>query len=202
MYSGTCEDQIVWELYGKKPLRFLDIGAGGGEVLSNTRFLLDQGWHGTWVDASPRSVEDLLARQKLYKPGQVEIVHAAVDKERGIRRIWSPSDYLITTMSKELQDRGRERSNAQSFFMSTVRVKDIVDVVQGPYNFVSIDIDGLSLDVMRDIDYDSISCTCLCIEYLTANVLGVDERPIIKEYMESKGFRFYVETPENVIYIR
>ena len=77
-YSGMCEDNLIHELFGKQPKRFLDIGAGGAEVLSNTRFLLEQGWSGVWVDASYRSVPDLLARQKLFKSGQVEVIHAAI----------------------------------------------------------------------------------------------------------------------------
>lgn len=202
MYSGMCEDNLIHELFGKQPKRFLDIGAGGGEVLSNTRFLLEQGWSGVWVDASYRSVPDLLVRQKLFKPGQLEIVHAAIDNKAGVRRIYDPSDYLITTMCEELQKRGHERTNAPSFFMSTVRVQDIVAALPGPYNFISIDIDGLSLDVMRDIDYDALGCTAVCIEYLQKNVLGVDEEPIIRAFMETKGFRWYFTTQENVVMIK
>jgi hypothetical protein len=200
-YSGMCEDNIIHELYGKVPKRFLDLGAGGGEVLSNTRFLLEQGWSGVWVDASYRSVPDLLARQKLF-PGKLEIVHAAVDNKVGVRRIWNPSDYLITTMSKQLQDRGHERTGAESFFMSTVRVSDIAVALPGPYDFISIDIDGLCLDVMRDIDFKALGCTSLCIEYLPATVLGIDERPVIAEYMVGQGFRHYITTQENAIYIK
>jgi hypothetical protein len=202
-YSGMAEDVIIHQLYGGQPKRFLDLGAGGGAVLSNTRYLLDQGWSGVWVDASHRSLPDLLGIQKLYKPGQVEIVHAAVDNKVGVRRIWAPSDYLITTMSKELQDRGHERTNAESFMMSTVRVADIVAALPGPYDFISIDIDGLCLDVMRDIDFKALGCTSLCIEYLPASVLGVDERPIIRKFMEeTHGFRHYIETQENEIMIK
>ncbi len=202
MYSGMCEDNIIHELFGKQPKRFLDIGAGGAEVLSNTRFLLDQGWSGVWVDAALRSVPDLLARQKLYKPGQVEVVHAAVDNKYGVRRIFDTSDYLITTMDEKLQARGHERTGAPSYFMSTIRAKDLREAFPGPFNFISIDIEGLSLDVMKDIDFDGMGCTAVCIEYLMANVLGVNEEPLIREYMESKGFRWYITTQENVIMIK
>ncbi len=198
-----CEDNLVWELFGKQPKHFLDIGAGGAEVLSNTRFLADQGWSGTWVDASYRSVPDLLARQKLYKPGQIQVVHAAVGVKHEVRPIWNPSDFLITTMDKPLQDRGHERSNAEVFYMSTCRVIDIVAACPGPYEFITLDIEGLSLDVMRDIDYAGLGCTCLCIEYLRKEHLGVDEEPIIREYMEKNhGFRHYFTTQENVVMIK
>lgn len=201
-YSGMCEDNLIHELYGKQPKRFLDIGAGGAEVLSNTRFLAEQGWSGIWVDAALRAVPDLLVRQKLFKPGQIEVVHAAVDKEYGVRRIYDTSDYLITTMHQPLQDRGHERKGAPSYFMSTIRVKDIWAAFPGPFDFISIDIEGLSLDVMRDIDYEGMGCTSVCIEFLRANVLGVDEEPVIRAFMETKGFRHYFTTQENVVMIK
>ena len=201
-YSGMCEDNLIHELFGKQPKRFLDIGAGGAEVLSNTRFLLEQGWSGVWVDASYRSVPDLLARQKLFKSGQVEVIHAAISAKNELRRIYNPSDYLITTMSQPLQDRGHERTNAESFWMGTSTINDILAVLPGPYHFITIDIEGLSLEVMRTIDYRALECTAVCVEYLKAEHLGVDEAPIIVEYMKQHDFRHYVTTQENVICIR
>ena len=201
-YSGMCEDDIVWELFGKQPKHFLDIGAGGAEVLSNTRSLADKGWSGTWVDASYRSVPDLLVRQKKYPAGQIQVVHAAVSTKYEVRKIWNPSDYLITTLSVPLQERGHERTGAEEFYMSTIRVADVVAACPGPYEFISLDIEGLSLDVMKDIDYAALGCTCLCIEFLRKEHLGVDEEPIIRQYMETQGFRHYVTTQENVIMIK
>ena len=63
MYSQNNEEEIIAELLKQlKPRhKFLvDIGAGDGYTLSNTRALLDSGWHGLLIDGNGRGNKDVV----------------------------------------------------------------------------------------------------------------------------------------------
>lgn len=58
VYSQSDEDGILHEILrriGEGGRRFVEIGAGDG-LENNTLFLLIQGWHGLWIEGSPRKV--------------------------------------------------------------------------------------------------------------------------------------------------
>lgn len=58
VYSQADEDGIVHEILrriGAADRTFIEIGSSDG-LENNSRFLLNQGWRGVWIEASPRKV--------------------------------------------------------------------------------------------------------------------------------------------------
>ena len=58
VYSQSDEDGILQEIFrriGTKSRSFIEIGSGDG-LENNTLYLLMQGWHGIWIEASARKV--------------------------------------------------------------------------------------------------------------------------------------------------
>jgi len=58
VYSENGEDGIVAEIFnriGPGISFFIEIGCGAG-VQNNTRFLLEQGWKGVWIDGGERNI--------------------------------------------------------------------------------------------------------------------------------------------------
>jgi hypothetical protein len=58
VYSQSDEDGILHEILrriGEGGRKFVEIGSGDG-LENNTVFLLIQGWHGLWIEGSPRKV--------------------------------------------------------------------------------------------------------------------------------------------------
>jgi hypothetical protein len=59
VYSQNGEDGIIAEIFhriGNQQKFFVEIGVEEG-VQNNTRFLLEQGWRGVWVEAAPEKAE-------------------------------------------------------------------------------------------------------------------------------------------------
>jgi hypothetical protein len=57
VYSQNYEDGYVAEIFsriGPRSRTFLEIGIGNGQQ-NTTRFLLEQGWHGVWVEGNPHN---------------------------------------------------------------------------------------------------------------------------------------------------
>ncbi len=61
-YSQNGEEGIIGQIMnviGAENKTYVDLGAGDGKYLSNTRFFDEQGWKGLKVDADPRGAEDV-----------------------------------------------------------------------------------------------------------------------------------------------
>lgn len=180
--------------------RFLDLGAHDGQRGSNTLLLAEHGWSGVLVDASPQTCKRLCQTASRF-PG-VEVVHAVIGMTPGLVPFWCVFDdglSSLSTTSKPLQDRGLERTGAHKFWANALTIPDLLTAHPGPYDVVSIDLEGISLDVMRAIPWDDIKCRFAVIEAFPSAVLGQDERPTVQAYMESRGFRLLAHSLENVI---
>jgi len=60
-YSQNQEEDVIQSWFGDFVGTFLDIGANDGKTLSNTYALVERGWAGTYVEASPKAFERLSA---------------------------------------------------------------------------------------------------------------------------------------------
>jgi len=84
IYSQHGEDGVISEIFsriGCKNKTFLEIGVGNGRE-NTTRFLLESGWKGTWIEGYPANVtsaKDFM--QECIKNGQLIVVEAFVTAE-------------------------------------------------------------------------------------------------------------------------
>jgi hypothetical protein len=80
-YSQNYEDSIIAEIFhriGTKTKTFLEIGIGDGSE-NNTRFLLEQGWSGTWLEADANNCLKATKKFSHYiKEGRLKIINTVV----------------------------------------------------------------------------------------------------------------------------
>jgi hypothetical protein len=84
VYSQDGTDGILAEIFrrlGRITPLFLEIGAGDGQE-NNTRFWLEQGWRGAWIEADPDKVAAILAG---FAPEiaerRLDVLHHGVTRE-------------------------------------------------------------------------------------------------------------------------
>jgi len=91
IYSQTGEEGVIdaiLKAIGTESRYLVDIGAGDGKTLSNTRFLLEQGWHGARFDVAyaadvhqhritAENVCDVLAKYNV--PGEFDLLSLDID---------------------------------------------------------------------------------------------------------------------------
>ncbi len=84
MYSQQGEDGVIAEIFsriGTRDRTFLEFGIGDGRE-NTTRFLLERGWKGVWLEGSPEHVEHA---REFFQPyierGQLTIVQAFITAE-------------------------------------------------------------------------------------------------------------------------
>src|SRR5262249_46338782 len=84
VYSQTGEDGIVAEILrriGRRDRTFVEIGIGNGQE-NTTRFLVETGWRGTWVEASGDGVAAARSFMSDYvTEGRLKIVDTFVTAE-------------------------------------------------------------------------------------------------------------------------
>lgn len=84
VYSQSDEDGIIEEIFqriGVKSKIFVDFGAERGEE-NNSRYLLEKGWTGLWIEASPDYAKYLRSfHEEAIREGRLKFIEAAVTAE-------------------------------------------------------------------------------------------------------------------------
>ena len=100
VHSQTDEDGILREIFrriGDGNRTFVELGASDG-IENNTRFLLDQGWRGGWVEGSARKAE---AARKIF-------ANAVVQKRLAVAQAFLTVKNVDETVKRVAPVGGRE----------------------------------------------------------------------------------------------
>lgn len=199
------EDDAVAAFFGDRKGRFLELGCCDGKSISNCYLLAKKGWSGVCVDASHRFVDEWF---KNYEGmlDRVSFVNAAIGAGQSRWGVFYDcyQDATASSVDERLVGLGMSRAKHNVIHKYLVTIGDLIGRFPGPYDFVSLDLDGISLGVMREIDYDAIQCKAVCVEYLHPPNApsGVKENAEIQAYFEARGWRHLLTNEENVIMVR
>ncbi|MFC7399960.1 hypothetical protein ACFQU1_22410 [Chelatococcus sp. GCM10030263] len=84
MYSQNYEESVVTEIFkriGTKDRTFIEVGVGDG-LQNTTRFLLQMGWRGLWIEANPADCAKIRSRFSTeIQSGDLQLVEALVTTE-------------------------------------------------------------------------------------------------------------------------
>lgn len=209
MYSQKGEDNIIWDYCVNNGIKgsFLDIGANDGNTLSNTyRFALD-GWEGVLVDASPMAFKRL---QETYKdnPRLHLFNYAVTDKdgecdffESGCIKIHKDGIRNVGLVSSMHERTIPKWKGNVAFQKITVPCKSFYSLLaESPikqFEYISIDIEGEELPVLKQMNLETLGCRVLCIEHNKSV-----ECPEYLEYCSQWGFKEHFRTRANIILVR
>lgn len=198
-YSQNNEEQIIARYFGNKIGTFLDLGANDGITLSNTFALSNKGWKGCLVDASP----DAFARLKDCYEHMTgfDLIHTAVGAHNGSVILNQSGEHLkqgdvalLSTIKREELTRWRDEIfNEVTVPCCTFSV--LLGLTQyKTFDFISMDIEGMELDVLPQMDLQALGCKMLCVEY---NGVRQDEYDAL---VIPQGYNLVHKNGENLIY--
>jgi FkbM family methyltransferase len=187
-YSQSGEQAHVLE-HAPQAGRFLDIGAGDGETLSNTRALAQLGWAGVAVEPAAWAFERLVA---LYSSTpQVRPVSAVITPyEVGLVPFaYSKDDHLSSTDPRHVAQWRSQVQFVETYAAATT-LANLLSVL-GPFEVVSIDAEGLSVALARAY----------------ANLPAIDAVQVMvvereRDTFEHPDLKLVASTPNNLIYAR
>lgn len=192
-YSQGDEEKYI--LHAVKHIakgRFLDIGAWNATTLSNTRALFELGWSGVLIEPSPEPFLGLL--REYGTEGRIQLICGAVGRNSEITRFHATAD-AVSTSSDESYERWKSVGGFYGRFYTNVITMAQLWQEFGSFDFVSIDTEGTSVDLLHALLELPMLPTCICVEY--------DSRG--QECMDAAcnhGYRVIDTSSENVVFSR
>lgn len=173
-YSQYGEDLVIDEFFNNRKGTILDLGANDGVTFSNSRAFLESGWSGVLVEASPITFKKL---SELYKHSSdvycIEKCLSDVKRKTNFyHNTYHPipgggdnQDILSTIVESSYQ-----RTAGWGTFTNFEIDCDTLDVVLKSvpfkkFEYVTIDIEGMDLQVLQQMDLNDLGVELLLIEH-------------------------------------
>ena len=190
-FSQHGEDLIVYRIFQMRNISnpsYLDIGANHPYSLSNTALFYLTGSRGINVEAN----SDLIERFKKSRPEDVNL-NIGVASKVGQCDFFIMQDRLLSTTSKSEVDQLNSfgKRVAEKVTIPTTTVENIVNnYARGRFpDFLSIDIEGMDLEVLKSIDYSRTCPKVICVESVDYSLTGAGtKRMEVVNFLTSKGY--------------
>lgn len=194
-YGQRGEDEHILKYFEGQLGTFLEIGSYHPEKFSNVRNLYLQGWKGTLIEPAQSNYEFI---KDFYKEDkEMEVVQTCIGTYDGEIAFYDSGGDAISSTSKAHCEKW-EKGYDCSFVETQSRVITFDTLVKEnkykKFDFILIDVEGTNWEILQTIDLALVGCRMLCIEY-------DDKKPDIRGWMESRGYRLYHETVENLIFV-
>jgi len=201
MYSQNNEETFILNYFKETTGTFLDIGANDGVTLSNTWGLHLKGWTGTLVDASPTVFKRL---ETNYLGTEDTLIHAAVGATNG-KIILKESGALLGTgdtalVSSTLESETNRWSSLNMPFTDVevplINFNTLLGISKlKTFDLISIDIEGMELDVLPQMDLKALGCKMLIAEFNGQRQAEFDAIVL------PQGYKLIHKNGENLIYV-
>jgi FkbM family methyltransferase len=206
-HAQQGEDLIVesiCEVLGIRTPSYLDIGAADPVQGSNTYLFYRKGCRGVLVEPNPY----FYRRLKAGRPGDTVLnvgIGVSGSKELDYYMFGSRDGSYLNTCSKKQVDDVVARSEGRLRVEKVIKVplldinRVIADHFRGAPDFVSIDTEGLDLDILKALDFQRFRPAILCVEAL---VIGTKRSESgILDLMGSKDYTARGSTFVNTIFV-
>ena len=205
-YSQSGEDLIVTGLFNmlgiQKP-SYLDLGAYHPTYLSNTYVFYQRRCRGVCVEPNPvyhKGFQKKRKRDVCLNVGVGALTQAQAD-------FFLMSEATLNTFSeKEAMriDAETPYKIVRKILIPVISINEIIaQNFQAAPNFVSLDVEGLDLEILTAFDFKRWRPAVFCIE----TALFSDKRedaakiPQIADFMEQQGYFAYADTYLNTIFV-
>lgn len=203
-YAQAGEDLIVqrflYYIHRDKPT-YLDLGAFHPVAGNNTYLLNLNGGHGVLVEPNVDLISELRRvrpADKVLNIGVGVSTVAEADYYRASEPAWNTFDK--ETADKYDKTTGGKITIKEVVKMPLVNVNEIIAQHLGAApDFISIDIEGLDLAVLKTFDFTKYRPAAFCVETIEEGT--TKHNPEITEFMASKGYAVHGMTFFNSIFV-
>jgi FkbM family methyltransferase len=214
MYSQNEEEKYIVEFLDKLEIQpgqkyiggYLSIGENDGITLSNTKALHDLGWKGLCIEPSKNAYEKLLLNQ----PNSICLNYAVSDfdgpmdfYESGTHLKQGDTSLLSSLKREELSRWDGTDNEFTKTTCTSISVETLMNIIQKlpitRYEFISIDAEGVDIEILKQLDLTKMGCRLLCIEWNS----NEEVKKQILEYTSSFGMtKIIYQSDENLLICR
>lgn len=195
-YSQDGEDMLLRKIFtGKRKGFFVDVGAHHPYKYSNTYFFYKLGWHGINIDANPKNMD--LFKRKRKRDINLGVGISQINQELNF---YSFEESALSSFDEALSKTRIEIEKYkldEIIIIQTQRLEDILEkyIIGGKkdIDFMSIDVEGLEIEVLKSNDWTKFRPKYLLIEILNLD-LENPKTNATYNYIRSLGFIFQART--------
>jgi FkbM family methyltransferase len=163
MYSQSEEEKYILEACKDvEPKRFLDIGSFHPLHNSNTRALYEAGWSGVMIEPQPMMqsggdnslTAGMCSLVEYYnRDPRITLIQAAVGTEAGLR------PFALDGQTSTL------KTTTSNFYVPCITLDQLFQQFGAGFGFVSIDAEGISVELALRLIQLTREIPCVCVEY-------------------------------------
>ena len=200
-YSQAGEDCIValaFHVLGIAKPSYLDIGAHHPTSLSNTFFFYKKGCHGVCVEPDPK-----YARLFRTKRRRDVFLNVAVSfNEAKEADFYLMKSHALNTLSRD-SALAMEKVGEKIARVVKIKLLNVNTIIEQHFptgvDFVSLDAEGVDIEILKSFHLDSVRPRVFCIETLAfENQKKVYD---VSDFMLANGYFVFGETHINTIYV-
>ena len=163
-YSQWDEERVILEACkGIDKGKFLDVGSWHPTQYSNVRALWERGWHGVMVECSPMPMHVLL--QAYGYDERVTLIEAAVGLDHQMVEFQITQDALSTKDAKSYKAWEEKGGFYGQLWVPQITFDDIFLQFGGGFDFISIDTEGNSCELLKALLATEVRPQCICFEH-------------------------------------
>lgn len=188
-YGQNGEDLVLDRMLNRKKRGFyVDVGAHHPVRFSNTYMFYRRGWHGLNIDAQPGSMR--LFRR--HRPRDINI-ECGVAAREGSLTYYRFNEPALNTFSEE-EARVKNATPYRLVDTVPVNVRPLRDILAEalapgqPIDFMSVDVEGLDLEVLGSNDWNRFRPAIVLTETLRADVRDLQASPVVR-LLADAGYR-------------
>jgi hypothetical protein len=201
-YSQEGEDLLVARLFGDKTDGFyVDVGAHHFARFSNTLLLYRKGWRGINIDATPGSMADFVR----FRPRDINI-ECLVAADPAPRTFFMLDEPALNTASKDLVElREREHVPFRVTRTATLRPRTLGSLLAEhvpagqAIDLLSVDVEGLDLDVLTSNDWSRFRPTIVMVELLTTSLDEINGHEVV-QFLRRYSYRPIAKLYNTVVF--
>ncbi len=200
IYSQEGEDIILSEFFPNKTDGFyVDIGAHHPMRFSNTYMFYKRGWRGINIDAMPNSMKAFERK----RPRDINLEMGVSGKE-GEMTYYMFDDPALNGFSKDLSKERDTNSNfeiVEERKIKTYPLSNILDeyLPKGQkIDFMSIDVEGLDLMVLKSNDWKKYPPEIILVESIGDEMDSIMQEPIYL-FLREKGYNIVGKTYRTMV---
>jgi FkbM family methyltransferase len=199
-FSQEGEDMVLARVFEKQPTGFyVDIGAHHPSRFSNTYYFYLRGWNGINVDAMPGSMAAF--RESRSRDTNLEIA-VAETRTKLIFHIFN--EPALNTFDPVLA-KERESSSCRVVETKEIQTQTLADILsehagQKTIDFMSVDVEGLDLAVLRSNDWKRFSPTYVLAEDFSGETVEDALQSSIAAFLCSVGYILFAKTAHTLIF--
>lgn len=183
MHSQFGQDSDVMNYHYIKNGYFVEVGAYDGDKLSNTYSLEHYfGWKGILIEANPIIFESL----KKNRPN-AKCIDKACYSKTGLTLKFK-LEGLLSGIQDNLNTYKQKLETSNEVAVETETLTSILDRCDAPkaIDFLSIDVEGAEMEVLKGIDFHRYSFYFITVEHN----FEPEKRAQMRNLLEKNGYRF------------